>query len=149
MTISVGHSAQPERADGDMQSGCAGRSRWRLITVLSVRSMVAIWALLSIAWGGSVGYDIYHRAKVQADMSRAVEQDLDQSFVAVSCKGPSCSGGTAEAANSPTESWSDIMSTYMQFGSMEIGEYALGPPLGVLAVGLAAVVALRRRRRSN
>ncbi len=100
-------------------------------------------------WGASVGYNIYHRATVQADMSRDVERDLDQSFINASCKGASCAGEAPKASSDATQNWSDIASTYFQFDSMEIGEYALGPPLAVLAVGLAALVAIRRRRRSG
>lgn len=125
----------------------AGESRralacFRLVERLSVRSLLAIWALLSIGWGCAVGYNIYRQAETQADMSRAVERDLEQPLIAASC-GPSCTG---DPAHDPAD-WPEIASTYLRFGKKEIGEFAFGPPLAVLAAGLAASLALKSRRR--
>jgi hypothetical protein len=133
------------RSGESLKDPCAKPDGWRLLEILTVRSLLAIWLVVSLIWGGTVGYDLYHRATVQADMSRDVERDLDQSLIQASCNGPSCSGSTTRVSDQ-TENWSDIASTYFRFGSLEIGEYALGPPVALLAVGLAALLVFRRRR---
>jgi hypothetical protein len=110
---------------------------------LRVRWLLSIWAILSVMWGVAVGYDLCQRVSMQADMSRDVENDLDQGFVGASCTGAQCIGKSANAAR--TQNWSGIASTYIKFGSNEMAECILGPPLALLAIGLGAVFVLRRR----
>lgn len=144
MIISAGSDPLPDgatTANEDSQKVRPATSGWRLFELLSVRSLLAIWAVLSLTWAGAVCYDLYHRAAVQAEMARDVEHDLDEGFATASCIGASC----AAPRRTALESWSNIVSTYLKFGSREIGVYALGPPLTVLAVGMAAFMVLRRR----
>jgi hypothetical protein len=108
------------------------------------RLLLSLWVVLSIAWGTAVGYDLYQRISMQADMSRDVESDLDQGFVSASCVGPEC-GGAAKMAR--TWNWRGIASTYLKFGSDEMAAWALGPPAGLLLVGIGTTLVLRRRAR--
>jgi len=94
-------------------------------------------------WGLAVGYDVCQRVSTQADMSRDVEHDLDQGFLAASCTGPQCGGNSANAQR--TQNWSRIASTYIKFGSDEMAASVLGPPAALLVIGLGAVFVLRRR----
>jgi hypothetical protein len=151
MMISEGRrlKAEPPHGGDALKEACEKRDGWRLFEILTVRSLLAIWLVLSLIWGGSVGYNLYHRATIQADTSRDVERDLDQSLIPASCTGPACAGKSQDASDdlsNQTQNWSDIASTYFRFGSMEIGAYALGPPLALLAVVLAAILVFRRRR---
>jgi len=115
-------------------------SRWYMRT----RLLLALWVVLSLGWGTAVGYDLYQRVTMQADMSRDVESDLDQGYVSASCAGKECSGISAKTAQ--TWNWGGIFSTYLRFGSNEMAAWALGPPAGLLFLGIGATVMLRRRR---
>jgi hypothetical protein len=106
-----------------------------------------MWAVLSIGWGGAVGYDLFQRVSMQADMSRDVEAELDQGFLSASCIGTQCAAQAARA--SKTQSWSGIASTYLRFGSDEMAEFTLGPPVALLLVGLGAMFIVRRRSGSR
>jgi hypothetical protein len=112
---------------------------------MRTRFLLALWVVLSLGWGAAVGYDLYQRVTMQADMSRDVESDLDQGFVAASCVGAECGKISAKAAQ--TWNWSGIFSTYIRFGSDEMAVWALGPPAGLLIFGVGATLALRRRAR--
>jgi hypothetical protein len=103
---------------------------------------LGIWAVLSVIWVAAVGYTICQRVTMQADMSREVEQELDQGFVVASCTGPRCAtpAGTAAAQN-----WSGIASTYIKFGSDEMAESVFGPPAALLIIGLGVILGMRRR----
>jgi hypothetical protein len=121
----------------------ADASRW----YLRGRWLLAIWAVLSIGWGGAVGYDLFQRVSMQADMSRDVEAELDQGFVPTSCVGSQCRAAAARA--SKTQSWSGIAATYLKFGSDEMAEFTLGPPAALLLIGLGAMFIGRRRSGST
>ena len=116
-------------------------SKWYMRT----RLLLALWVVLSLGWGTAVGYDLYQRVTMQADMSRDVESDLDSSFSSASCVGKDC--GVVSAKTAQTWNWSGIFSTYLKFGSDEMAEWALGPPAGLLLLGIGATVMLRRRAR--
>jgi hypothetical protein len=116
-------------------------TRWYMRT----RFLLALWVVLSLGWGTAVGYDLYQRVSMQADMSRDVESDLDQGFVPAKCAGGDCGGITAKMAQ--TWNWAGIFSTYLKFGSNEMAAWALGPPAGLLFFGIGATVLLRRRAR--
>lgn len=118
-------------------------TRW----YLRGRWLLAFWVVLSIGWGTAVAYDLYERVSMQADMSRDVENDLDQGFVPASCTGTECGKAAAKAAR--TWNWSGIASTYLKFGSDEMAAFALGPPAGLLIVGIGATLMLRRRARRS
>jgi hypothetical protein len=113
---------------------------------LSARWMLSIWAALSVIWGLAVVYDLCERVSTQADMSRDVENDLDQGFVTASCSGPQCVRSSANAQR--TQNWSRIASTYIKFGSNEMAECIFGPPAALLVIGLGTVIVLRRRPKS-
>lgn len=117
----------------------ADAPRW----YLRGRWLLTMWAALSIGWGAVVGYDLFQRVSMQADMSRDVEAELDQGFQSASCVGAQC--GAAAARASKTQSWSGIASTYLKFGSDEMAEFTLGPPVALLLVGLGAMFIVRRR----
>jgi hypothetical protein len=110
---------------------------------LSARWTLSIWAVISVMWGMAVVYDVCQRVSTQANMSRDVENDLDQGFVTASCTGPQCSGSSANAQR--TQNWSRIASTYIKFGSNEMAESIFGPPAALLVIGLGTVFVLRRR----
>jgi len=116
-------------------------TRWYMRT----RLLLALWIVLSLGWGTAVGYDLYQRVTMQADMSRDVESDLDSGFASASCVGKDCSGVSAKAAQ--TWNMSGIFSTYLKFGSDEMAEWALGPPAVLLLLGVGTSVMLRRRAR--
>jgi uncharacterized protein (TIGR03382 family) len=113
--------------------------------VLRFRKFLAVWAAVSAIWMAGAIYNIYQRVDEQAAMSADVEHDLDASLSPSSCSGL-CTA-TFNAADAPDRL--DIASTYLRFGSMEMGECVFGPPLALLLVGLGAFSALRRRRRSG
>jgi hypothetical protein len=131
-------STAPESADRK-----ADAPRW----YLRGRWLLAMWAVLSIGWGGIVGYDLFQRVSMQADMSRDVEAELDQGFQSASCVGTQCGAAAARAAK--MQSWSGIASTYLKFGSDEMAEFTLGPPIALLLVGLGAMFIVRRRSGSR
>lgn len=112
---------------------------------MRTRLLLALWVVLSLGWGAAVGYDLYQRVSMQADMSRDVESDLDQGFVPASCTGKACGSISAKAAQ--TWNWSGIFSTYLKFGSDEMAAWAFGPPAGLLLLGIGATLMLRRRAR--
>jgi hypothetical protein len=112
---------------------------------MRTRLLLALWIVLSAGWGAAVGYDLYQRVSMQADMSRDVESDLDQGFVPASCAGKEC--GTVSAKTAQTWNLGGIFSTYLKFGSDEMAEWALGPPAALLILGIGATVMLRRRSR--
>lgn len=148
MIVSAGSDGLPDATTVDNRGSRLTRiaiSGRRWSNMLRIRRLLAIWAVLSLIWAGTVCYDLYHRASVQAEMARDVEHDLDQDqgLVTASCNGPDC-GGTKETA---TQRLSDIVSTYLEFGSREFGVYTLGPPFALLVVGAITVFALRRRQR--
>jgi hypothetical protein len=116
-------------------------TRWYMRT----RFLLALWIVLSLGWGTAVGYDLYQRVTMQADMSRDVESDLDQGFASANCVGKDCSAVSSKAAR--TWNLSGIFSTYLKFGSDEMAEWALGPPAVLLFLGIGASVMLRRRTR--
>jgi hypothetical protein len=111
------------------------------------RWLLTMWALLSIGWGAAVGYDLCQRVSMQADMSRDIEAELDQGFQPASCVGAQCAA--AAARTSKTQNWYGIASTYLKFGSDEMAEFTLGPPLAVLMIGLGAMFVVRRRSASR
>jgi len=115
-------------------------TKWYMRT----RFLLALWVVLSLGWGTAVGYDLYQRVAMQADMSRDVESDLDQGFVSAKCTGVDCSV-SAKAAQ--TWNLTGIFSTYLKFGSNEMAAWALGPPAALLIFGIGATVLLRRRAR--
>ena len=112
---------------------------------LRPKALLSIWAALSVMWGLGVAYNVCERVSTQADMSRDVENDLDQGFVSASCTGPQCSGLSGNAQQA--QNWSRIASTYIKFGSDEMAESIFGPPVVLLVIGLGTVFALRRRAR--
>lgn len=112
---------------------------------MRTRLLLALWVVLSLGWGTAVGYDLYQRVTMQADMSRDVESDLDQGFVSATCVGKEC--GTVSAKTAQTWNWSGIFSTYIRFGSDEMAEWAFGPPVALLFLGLGTTLLLRRRAR--
>ena len=116
-------------------------SKWYMRT----RLLLALWVVLSLGWGTAVGYDLYQRVTMQADMSRDVESDLDSGFASASCTGKDC--GIVSAKTAQTWNWSGIFSTYLKFGSDEMATWALGPPAGLLLLGFGATLLLRRRHR--
>jgi len=116
-------------------------TKWYMRT----RILLGLWVVLSLGWGTAVGYDLYQRVSMQADMSRDVESDLDSGFASASCVGKDCATVSAKAAQ--TWNWSGIFSTYVKFGSDEMAEWALGPPAILLLLGVSASVMLRRRAR--
>jgi hypothetical protein len=146
MFMSLGTSAGTETA-GPFPTAAKtdGRevavSKWYMRT----RLLLALWIVLSLGWGTAVGYDLYQRVSMQADMSRDVESDLDSNFASASCVGKDCSVISAKTAQ--TWNWSGIFSTYLKFGSDEMAEWALGPPAILLFLGIGATVMLRRRAR--
>jgi hypothetical protein len=93
-----------------------------------------------------VGYDLYQRISMQADMSRDVEADLDGGFANASCSGAQCGTAMTKAA-ARLQNWRGIASTYLKFGSDEMAAFALGPPAGLLIVGIGATLIMRRRTR--
>jgi hypothetical protein len=113
---------------------------------LRARWLLAIWVFLSICWGAAVGYDLYQRISMQADMSRDVEADLDGGFLNASCTGAQC-GTALTKATARLQNWRGIASTYLKFGSDEMAAFALGPPAGLLIVGIGATLFMRRRSR--
>jgi hypothetical protein len=112
---------------------------------MRTRLLLGLWVVLSLGWGTAVGYDLYQRVTMQADMSRDVESDLDQGFVSAKCAAAECGGVSAKTAR--TWNWAGIFSTYIKFGSDEMAAWALGPPAGLLILGIGATVVLRRRAR--
>src|ERR1700744_4317839 len=94
-------------------------TRWYART----RFLLALWIVLSLGWGTAVGYDLYQRVSMQADMSRDVESDLDQGFAPANCTGKDC--GVVSAKTAQTWNWSGIFSTYLKFGSDEMAKWAL------------------------
>ena len=112
---------------------------------MRTRLLLALWVVLSLGWGTAVGYDLYQRVTMQADMSRDVESDLDQGYVSASCTGKEC--GVVSAKTAQTWNWGGIFSTYLKFGSDEMAAWALGPPAGLLLLGIGATLMLRRRGR--
>jgi hypothetical protein len=111
---------------------------------MRTRLLLALWVVLSLGWGAAVGYDLYQRVTMQADMSRDVESDLDSGFASANCVSKDC--GVVSAKTAQTWNWSGIFSTYLKFGSDEMAEWALGPPAGLLLLGIGATLMLRRRR---
>ena len=107
---------------------------------LGCRALFLAWVILSLAWAAGVGYHIYHRVSLQTDMSRDVERDLD----AGTCAGKSCMPANIRAK----QSWSNVASTYLRFGSMDMATSVMGPPVGVLLIGFGAIF-VRRRCRWN
>ena len=124
----------------------ADRPEWYRRT----RLLLTIWAVLSIFWFTGSGYEIYRRVSIQADMSRDVERDLDQGFVNASCVGSACETLAQDIARpvQRTESLTGILLTYIRFGSDEMAETVLGPPVILLIAGIGAIFTLRRRRES-
>jgi hypothetical protein len=143
LQLEAGVGEQLSAVGNGADSYVPGYRNRRAIRAIRGRTLFAIWLALSLFWGAAVAYDLYSRATEQAAMSVSVERDLDRGFVNASCAGPDCMGGTDAAA---TNNWSDIASTYLRFGAFEIGEYAFGPPLAVLGMGLTVLAALRWRR---
>ncbi len=109
---------------------------------LQWRWFLSIWVALSLIWSAAVGYNLYQRISMQADMSRDVEADLDQGFVNASCSGAACGGSAATAR---TQNWSGIAQTYIKFGSDEMAECIFGPPAALLIIGAGTLFAFRRR----
>ena len=111
------------------------------------RRLFAIWAIFSGLWMAAVGYELYERVSTQADMSRDVENDLDQGFITASCVGAKCNSDGSESSRFvyPTQNWMGIASTYLRFGSDEMAETVLGPPAALLVIGLGGVFLIRRR----
>jgi hypothetical protein len=106
------------------------------------RSLLIVWAILSTIWAVVVGCDIYHRATVQAAITRDVEHDLDFA----GCEDdPQCIPLEA----SPLENWMDIAATYLRFGQDEILESALGPPSLLLAIAFGGIFVMRRRLKRS
>ena len=118
-------------------------TKWYMRT----RWLLALWLVLSIAWGTAVAYDLYQRVSMQADMSRDVEADLDQGFSNASCVGADC--GKMSGKSAQTWNWSGIASTYIKFGSDEMAAFAFGPPAVLLVFGIGATIMLRRRARRS
>ena len=112
------------------------------------RLLLAAWAALSVFWLAGAGYEIYQRVSLQAEMSRDVERDLDQGFVNASCVGAGCGTANAEVAHPArlTENLTEILLTYIRFGSDEMVETVFGPPIVLLIAGIGAIVTIRRRR---
>src|SRR6185312_5356856 len=69
-------------------------SKWYMRT----RLLLALWVVLSLGWGTAVGYDLFQRVTMQADMSRDVESDLDSGFASASCVGKDCASVSSKAA---------------------------------------------------
>jgi hypothetical protein len=143
MFMSLDSTARANRAEPFPVSSDVGT----VLTVprpwyLKLSWLLSVWFVLSIMWGAAVGYDLYQRISMQADMSRDVEADLDAGFVNASCSGPSCGGSAATAR---TQNWAGIAQTYIKFGSDEMAECVFGPPAALLVIGLGTVFVLRRR----
>lgn len=107
------------------------------------RWMLAFWLAASVIWGTAVIADVYHRARVEASMSNDVERELDQS----ACQETDCSDDFGTSAWK--EGWRDVAKTYLQYGYVDILEWATVPPLGLLIAGLGANFVLRRRRQKH
>ncbi len=110
--------------------------------------LLVIWAALSLLWISAVGYELYQRVSLQADMSRDVENDLDQGFKTASCVGAACVSSVPQAVPR-TQNWMGIASTYIRFGSDEMAECVFGPPAALMVMGLAGVFMMRRRRKTT
>lgn len=118
----------------------------------SGRLLLTLWAVLSLMWAGGVVFDLYHKATTQADMSRAVERELDQGLIQASCTGVQCSGAPQAAAAQPAakvENWSDIANTYVKFGRGQMAECLFGPPIALFIVGLGGMIFYRKRHINN
>jgi hypothetical protein len=128
-------------------SGAYGARRFK---PMSGRGLLAIWAVLSSIWALTVAYDVYHRVTVQADMSRDVERDLDDVSTA-SCVQPQCTAPDSHPENIKklNMKWSNIASTYIKFGSVDMAASAFGPPLVILVLGFGWIVIARHRRRNK
>ncbi len=119
--------------------------------LLSGRFFLTFWAAISLLWAAGVAFDLYHKAATQADMSRDVERELDQSLIPASCIGVQC-GGTPQPTDNTAqnvENWSDIASTYLKFGRNKVLEFVFGPPIAMLFLGLAGLVFYRHRLTNN
>ncbi len=103
---------------------------------LGCRALFLVWVILSLAWAAGVGYHIYHKVSVQTDMARDVERDLD----AGNCAGKSCMPANVQAK----QSWLNVASTYIRFGSMDMATSVVGPPVGILLIGFGAIFVRRR-----
>lgn len=140
--------SRPRPSEGYEKPAAYGVRRFKPV---SGRRLLATWAVLSSVWAIGVGYEVFHEVNVQADMSRDVERDLDNISPA-SCTEPACSAANRQAPEdekSQNENWSNIASTYIKFGSVDMAESALGPPLLILAAGAGWILFVRRRRRST
>jgi hypothetical protein len=105
---------------------------------------LVVWTVLSIVWIVGAVDNIYQRVNDQAAMSVDVERDLDQGLTAAACS-RDCAGTIQPIAASNRF---DIASTYLRFGSVEMGEWVFGPPIALLLIGLGAFsVSVRRGRR--
>ncbi len=136
-------------AGGHVTSGACGAPQayathavGRRVARLKIRYLLAIWAVLSVAWMSIAVYNIYQRVDEQADMSMDVEHDLDQSLTPAACAGKCLTGVQDSAISNRFE----IASTFFRFGSVEMAECVFGPPAGLLIVGLGALSVFRRRR---
>ncbi len=144
MFMSIDTTAETETATPFPTVSAAAESKFDVPRwYLRGRWLLAMWAVLSIGWGAAVGYDLFQRVSMQADMSRDVEAELDQGFQPASCAGAQCAAAAARA--SKTQNWSGIASTYLKFGSDEMAEFTLGPPVALLVIGLGAMFIVRRR----
>ena len=146
MILSFGSSRHYRNSDesSDASEPHPVRKHRHRFEFLSYRTVLLIWAVLSAAWTGSVAYELYDRAQLQAEMARDVERDLNQGLTPVSCAGPPC----GEATDNESNRWPDIASTYLRFGGVEMEEFALLPPIILLVAGLGLAFAAKRRRRS-
>src|SRR5450631_4413792 len=98
MFMSLGSTVQPETTDSfavvpAAHDAPAVRRPWYLRTGW----LLVIWAALSVLWISAVGYDLYQRVSMQANMSRDVEKDLDQGFKTASCVGATCERSAPQA----------------------------------------------------
>jgi len=122
------HSVLPESGEDAAETlGTALRRR-----LFTIKSMVAIWIVLTSVWTSCVVFDFCERVREQTDMSRAVEEDLD-------------SGGCAQQDCAPQpQRWWDVASTYLKFGGEEMAEWAVAPPAILLIAGGCLFMFCRR-----
>jgi hypothetical protein len=137
MIIGLGEFARGHIDDG----ACASVRTYRRGGV-RLRYFLAFWLVVSSIWISAAIYNIYQRVDQQADMSMDVERDLDQGLSTASCTGRCITATQA----TPASNRFDIASTYLRFGSIEMAECVLGPPVALLLVGLGAFSVLRRKR---
>jgi hypothetical protein len=100
--------------------------------------ILAAWAAVSLLWASGVGFELCHRARVEARMSAEIERELGSS----SCAGGNCAAAATEPA--PEGEWIDVTETYLKFGYKKVLQWMFLPPLALLVVSLPIYLVRRR-----